>query len=242
MSYTIDDTELARRSVQGFGEMVAALGQGISAETVVRRANALGARIEAAAHNPWFDAAIIPVGATPPDDDPRLPHCLWTLVDAVPGRVELPEIATPCMGIRLDSTFKTGTGNNLIIESPSLTELGEINERAYGETGFTPLVSALSDARVHTHGFRENGTFVSVALTLSVGDDLSIHYVATEAGHRRRGLASQLVYGILTAAQEEGMLSATLQASADGLPVWQRLGFRRVAMLRGYLRPDATID
>ena len=49
----IDDAELARRSILGFGEMVAALGRwGVGAEAVVRRPNALGARIDAAGSEP----------------------------------------------------------------------------------------------------------------------------------------------------------------------------------------------
>jgi ribosomal protein S18 acetylase RimI-like enzyme len=80
---------------------------------------------------------------------------------------------------------------------------------------------------------------VCVALTLTVGDDLGIHYVATEASHRRRGLASRLLRALLAAAREKGLRTATLQASPDGLSVYERLGFRRVATLRGYRRPNA---
>jgi hypothetical protein len=41
-----------------------------------RRPDALGARIDAAASNPWFDAAVVLPGVTPPADDSRLPGCL----------------------------------------------------------------------------------------------------------------------------------------------------------------------
>jgi ribosomal protein S18 acetylase RimI-like enzyme len=74
-------------------------------------------------------------------------------------------------------------------------------------------------------------------LTLTVGDDLSIQYVATEASHRRQGLATRLLLAILASAKAEGLRSATLQASPDGLSVYERLGFRKVATLRGFLRP-----
>jgi len=48
----------------------------------------LGARIPTPVGSPWFDAAVVPLDATPPSDDPQLPLCLWTMADAVPGRVE----------------------------------------------------------------------------------------------------------------------------------------------------------
>ena len=102
---------------------------------------------------------------------------------------------------------------------------------------FGPLVGSLRDDRVRTHGLAEGGSFACVALTLEVGDDVSIQYVATEEAHRRRGLASRLLLAVLADARGRGILSATLQASPDGLSVYERLGFRRVATLRGYLRP-----
>jgi ribosomal protein S18 acetylase RimI-like enzyme len=236
----IDDTELARRSVLGFGEMLAALGRwGVGPQAEVRRPDALGARIDAAADNPWFDGAVVPPGAAPPADDLGLPHCLWAVADAAPGRVEEPGIATPCLGLVLDDPALRLDRPASDVAAASLAVLGDVNERAYGQFGvFGPLVRQLRDGRVRTHGLREGGGFVCVALTLALGDDLGIHYVATEASHRRRGLASRLLRALLAAAQGQGMRTATLQASPDGLSVYERLGFRRVATLRGYLRPN----
>ena len=174
---------------------IAALGRwGVGAEAEVRRPDALGARIDAAIDNPWFDAAVVPAGVGAAADDPRLPHCLWTVADSVPGRVEEPGIATPCLAVALDDPALVLEGGATHVEAPSLAVLGEINERAYGQSGvFGPFVQALRDDRIRTHGLREAGEFVCVALTLAVGDDLSIQYVATEASYRRRGLASQTV-------------------------------------------------
>jgi predicted GNAT family acetyltransferase len=116
--------------------------------------------------------------------------------------------------------------------------LGEINERAYGQSGtFVPLVRRIADARARFHGLRDGERFVCVALTMRVGDDLSIQYVATEESHRRRGLAAGLLITLLADAKAAGMRTATLQASAAGLAIYKRLGFRRVALLRGYVRP-----
>lgn len=234
----IDDAELARRSILGFGEMVAALGRwGVGPETELRRPDALGARIDAAAGVPWISAAVVPLGAVPPGDDPRLPHCVWTVADTVPGRVEDAEIATPCLGVLLDDPALELDGGAGDVAAPSLAVVGDINERAYGQTEvFGPLACALRDDRIRTHGLFHDGAFVCVAMTLTLGDDISIQYVATEQSHRRRGLASRLLIAVMAAARNQGMRSATLQASPDGLPVYKRLGFRQVATLCGYRR------
>lgn len=100
-------------------------------------------------------------------------------------------------------------------------------------------MTAVRDPHLRAHGLRDGEAFVCVALTLRVEDDLSIQYVATEATHRRRGLAGRLLLQVMAAARREGMRTATLRASPDGLPVYQRLGFRRVATLRAFLRPKA---
>jgi GNAT superfamily N-acetyltransferase len=235
----IDTPELARRSILGFGEVAIALGSG-GAGFAIRRMDAVGSRIDVAADNPWFSAVVVPLGMAPPADDPLLAHCLWTVSDqTVDGRVEDPDIATPCLGIDLSVRDLASRQRQLALEvgTPSPATLGELNERAYGDSGtFVPLIEAAIDNRIRTYGLVDQGRFVCVALTLDVDDDLGIHYVATDEAYRRRGLASGLVEMILSQARGRGLMSATLQASADGLPVWKQLGFQEVAMLRGFIR------
>ena len=100
-----------------------------------------------------------------------------------------------------------------------------------------PLIAAIVDPRVHTDGLRVDGEWACVALTLRLGDDVSVHYVATEAGYRRRGLAARVVGSALAQARANGMRAATLQASPDGHGVYERLGFRTVATLRASTTP-----
>ncbi|MFB9991624.1 hypothetical protein ACFFLM_06550 [Deinococcus oregonensis] len=178
----ISDSELARRSILRFGELVAALGRGALGENVVvRRPNALGAPLECVNHNPWFDAAVVPLGA-PPTDDPLLPGCLLTTEDAVPGRVEDPSIATPCLGVALDDLAFPSSVQAGELVTPSLEVLGNLNERAYGDAGtFSPLIRALNDERVSTYGWLEGDTFACVPLTLQVDDNLKY----SVRGHRR---------------------------------------------------------
>ena len=101
----VDDHELARRSLAGFAETLAALGRtGVRGATEVRVTGATGARVPWAAGNHWVDAAVVPPDGGPPPDTPDLPHCLWSTRPAAPSRTPLPEVAMPCMVLRLAGT------------------------------------------------------------------------------------------------------------------------------------------
>ena len=230
----MDDDELARRSIAGFGETIALLGGPARA---VRRADALGARIGDARKNHWIDAVVVPFGAVPPEDDPAaLPHALWTTADVAGGRAEEPSIAMPCLGLVLaGADLDDGERDD---QTPPMAVVGEVNDRAYGQfEALGPLLrAAAGDERLRAHGIRLDGAWACVALTLRVGDDVSVQYVATDAAFRRRGLASRLLKAALAGERAAGATTATLQASPDGLRVYERLGFRRVALLRAFLR------
>ena len=226
----MDDAELARRSILGFCETLAALG----GDAAVRRENAIGARV-ADSDNPWLDAAAVPHGFAPPQaDDAGLPHCLWAEADAIPGRDERGHIAMPCMGLALDGAgVRTRRAADLV--TPSLDEVGAINDRAYGQ------VDALGAARprapattaILTHGAARRGR---------------LRVRRADAAHRRRRLdpvrrdrarpprarasPPACMLDIMNNARATGATTATLQASPDGLPVYERLGFRTVATLR----------
>ncbi len=118
-------------------------------------------------------------------------------------------------------------------QTPPLDVVGAINDRAYGQhERLAPLIAALDDRRVTAYGVRRGGDWTCVLLTLRIDDDVSIQYVATEAAHRRQGLASALLRAALAQAHADGAATATLQASPDGLAVYERLGFAIVATLR----------
>jgi len=238
----VDDSELARRSAGNFGEMLATIGRhGVGPGAEVRRADAVGAAIGALGDNPWFNAVVVPAGATPPPDDPHLPFCVWTYADHAPGRVEDPDIATPCMGLVLADVAWPDDDGPLPVVRPPFDVVGAMNDRAYDSPpAFGPLAARLDDDRVRTYGLEVDGRLACVAMSLALDDDLGIHYVATEADHRRRGLATRLLTSVLSRAAADGFRSATLQASPDGLPVYQRMGFRQVGVMHGFVRSAAT--
>lgn len=205
----MDDAELAGRSIRGFAAMLALLeGRGTA--------------------NPWVDATV--------GESDASAHTVWSPEAEVPGRVEDPSIAMPVLGLELAGAALDGGERDA--ESPSLDVVGAINDVAYdqGEV-LRPLFVAIERAPgLATHGLKIDGTWACVLITLRVDDDVAIHYVATDSAFRRRGLASRLIRAALTDARADGAATATLQASPDGLSVYERLGFRRVGVLRAFQR------
>ncbi|MDA0165295.1 GNAT family N-acetyltransferase [Solirubrobacter ginsenosidimutans] len=218
--------ELARRSIDGFAETLACLGRtGVGGASEIRAPGLVGARVPWATDNHWIDAAVAAPGA----DLTGAPHCVWS-TEAAPAEAEM-----PCMGLVLDGWRAPRED---AVEAPPPAAVGELNDLAYGQADrLGPLVAAIGDPRVHTHGVRVDGEWACVALTLRLGDDVSVQYVATGAAYRRQGLAAWVVGAALAEASADGMRTATLQASPDGYGVYERLGFRTVTTLRASILP-----
>jgi GNAT superfamily N-acetyltransferase len=237
----MDADALVRRSIAGFAETLAALGAtGVGGAAPLRTPAAVGAIVPWAADNNWIDAAVVPPGAHATITAEGLPHCLWALPGAVSGGNEVPGLDMPCMALVLD---RPPDGERADADTPPLTVVGALNDRAYGQADrLAPLVAALDDDRLTAYGMRRDGAWACVLVTLRVGDDVSIQYVATEEAHRRQGLASALMRTALADAHATGATTATLQASPDGRPVYERLGFATVATLRATVASAAAPD
>jgi ribosomal protein S18 acetylase RimI-like enzyme len=218
-------TELAQRSIDGYAETLASLGRtGGGGASEVRRPGLVGARVPWATDNHWIDAAVAAPGA----DRTNAPHCVWSTEGSE-------EIEMPCMALELDGWRPPREGP---VEVPPLDVVGALNDRAYGQAGrLGPLIAAIDDPRVRTHGVQVDGAWACVALTLHLDDDVSVQYVATEPAFRRRGLAAWVVGAALADARADGARTATLQASPDGFGVYERLGFRTVTTLRASIAP-----
>jgi ribosomal protein S18 acetylase RimI-like enzyme len=67
---------------------------------------------------------------------------------------------------------------------------------------------------------------VTACMTITQGDTSVLEMVATLPKYRRRGFASALINKALLDLREKGIKTVSLRAEADGVSVYQRLGFR----------------
>jgi ribosomal protein S18 acetylase RimI-like enzyme len=113
---------------------------------------------------------------------------------------------------------------------PDLDTVGRINDLAYGytEPKLAPAIAALPPS-VLTYGDEH-----AVAVGYDVGDDTAVWFVATLPEAQRQGRAGKLVRRLMLDARDRGQLTASLQASPAGRPLYERLGFRTVGTLHLY--------
>ena len=109
-------------------------------------------------------------------------------------------------------------------------ELGRLNDLAYGydpESGMaSAIVAPPDDSAIRLYRARADGEVACVLGTIDEGDDSGIIFVATAPAMRGRGLASRLMTAALIEARDRGMRTTSLQASALGSPIYERLGYR----------------
>jgi ribosomal protein S18 acetylase RimI-like enzyme len=223
-----------RLSAAGFGEALAALGRHGPDAREVRRRDAVGARVEWAADHHWIDAAVVPAGTVPPADDPALPHCLWIESGRrAAGRSLLTGIEMPVMTLDLARLPEPDAD----AERVAIGEIGAVNDRAYGGNQLGRLIAALPPDFGRAFAVRApDGRPASVAAVIDVGADASVQWVATDPAHRRQGLGTRVMRALLADARRRGARTASLQASPDGFPLYERLGFATVGRLHAHVR------
>jgi ribosomal protein S18 acetylase RimI-like enzyme len=137
------------------------------------------------------------------------------------------EGAIPAMGLSLVDTA---------LEPPAIPldqlqgqeELVPLNAEAFGPGSSIELQTwhAQRFPHVHVRGLREDGALISGGLAHDVEDTAGIYLVATASTARSRGLATEVMRGLLLDARARGRSAAVLQATPLGYGVYRRLGFR----------------
>ncbi len=111
---------------------------------------------------------------------------------------------------------------------------GAINDRAYGlppGSLSTPL-AGLDPEVMEPLIARLDGEPVACASFHVAGGDCAVEFVATLPEARGRGIAGELMREGLRRASEAGATTTTLEGSALGEPVYERLGYRVLGRMR----------
>lgn len=242
------DAELERRVRAGLSAEIELFGSSSPSARVIRRGGVIASVSPATPERSLFNS----VYADDPDDLPALLDeleatyaeagvCAWTVwlpaghrvgsgplterghaLDGAPRSmgVALADFKPPMREIPAGIEFRPARG---------LAEIGAVNDGAYGLDGDwgTALIGEPS-VEVRWLVAADGDRAIACAGAIDTGDDACVSGVATLPERRGEGLASLLIAALLSAAAERGIGTATLQASAAGAPVYERLGFRDV--------------
>jgi N-acetylglutamate synthase-like GNAT family acetyltransferase len=120
----------------------------------------------------------------------------------------------------------------------ALTDVGAINDRAYGHGGdwFSRALTDLPRAAVNVYVARREGEAVGCCAIVDESTNTEVQMVAVVPEARGDGLAGKLIAHGLADAVERGARSATLVATKLGRPVYERLGFRTLGVLEMWER------
>ncbi len=114
-------------------------------------------------------------------------------------------------------------------------ELARTNELAYGFAD-----GEYRDVMAHTAPDEFNhlvvargpdGSVASCGFFLEDGDNVAIGWIATVPDAQRLGLATQVVHEGLRIAADNGSVTASLEATPDGAPVYEGVGFRSLGQI-----------
>jgi GNAT superfamily N-acetyltransferase len=106
------------------------------------------------------------------------------------------------------------------------------------EPGLAPYLPAsfADDAEVRVFSALVDGQPAGVSIAIRTGDVSGVYGVGTRPEFRRRGVGTAVSWAAVTAGREWGCDTVVLQASAAGLPVYERMGFRTVVRYLTFTR------
>lgn len=243
MGHGIDAQELRRRALAGVRDEVEAFGAAHPSSRLIRLdGGVLASVVPAAPQRSLFNSVFFGEPAAlashygllaeayeqagvrawtvwVPDDDRETARLLagrGHLMDAAPRAMAMEIAAAPAV-----TAAPEGVEPGPIDASVA----AELNDRAYGygEDGFRAGLAG--ETTIRWHGARVDGEPVCCVGTIAVGDDCCVTGVATLPDSRGRGIASWLLLRALAGARERGALTASLQATRAGAPIYERLGF-----------------
>jgi GNAT superfamily N-acetyltransferase len=242
MGQRFEEAELRRRAIAGVREEVGVFGSGAPQSRLIEREGLLASVAPASPQRSLFnsvyydDPAVLAkeVEALGEDYDSSGVHA-WTVW--VPDEDRETARLLAARGHKLDAAPRAMAMElaDLPPEPPAPAGVeprpggpataAELNDRAYGygDDGFR--AGLVGETAIRWHSACADEVPVCCVGTIAVGDDCCVTGVATPPEHRGRGIASWLMLRALATARKEGFLTASLQATKAGAPIYERLGF-----------------
>jgi GNAT superfamily N-acetyltransferase len=137
------------------------------------------------------------------------------------------------MAMELEGFERNVSPDVEIDQDPEPSEIGRLNDRAYGFDGdqFARAVTRRPPG-MHHYVARLDGVAASCVGAIDHGLDCGIYLVATAPEARGRGLATELMVQALLDAGVRGCLTTSLQATKMGHPIYERLGYQDLGQLQ----------
>jgi GNAT superfamily N-acetyltransferase len=237
-----DREELRRRAIGGIRDEVEAFGSGAPDSRLIRRDGLLASVTPSSPQRSLFNSVFYTDPEVLAEELDRLERTyegagvsawtVWVPDDdrETPGLLEprghLLDAAPRAMALVMDGPIAVPDPPPGVERGPvDALSAATLNDRAYGygPDGFRGAIG--DETTIRWHGAFEDGVAIGCVGTIAVEDDCLVTGVATPPKHRGRGIASWLMLSALESAREEGMRTASLQATKAGAPLYERMGF-----------------
>lgn len=253
MGQRIDEQELRRRAIEGVRDEVEAFGSGAPSSRLIKRQGLVAALTPASPRRSLFNSVFLDDPAVLAEEYGGLAQAYedagvaaWTVwvadedrasAELLADRGHVLDAAPRAMAMALDQPPEAPDPPEGIEPGPCDAQTAAaLNDHAYGydEDGFR---AALADeTSIRWQGAYADGEPVGCVGAIEIGDDCCITGVATPPEHRGRGIASWLLPRALAEARAGGAVTASLQATKAGAPIYERLGFRDLGFIEMWER------
>lgn len=243
MGQGLDEQELRRRAIDGVREEVEAFGSGAPGSRLIRRDGLVASLTPASPQRSLFNSVFIDDPAVLAGEYEGLAQLYedagveaWTVWVADEDRASAEfladhghglDAAPRAMAMELSRPPEVPGAPDGVEPGPcDAPTAAALNDRAYGydENGFRAALAG--ETSIRWLGAYVDGEPVSCVGAIEIGDDCCVTGVATPPEHRGRGIAGWLLLRALAEAHAGGALTASLQATRAGAPIYERLGFR----------------
>jgi GNAT superfamily N-acetyltransferase len=137
--------------------------------------------------------------------------------------------AQPAAMVRSLDHLPEADGAPLDLMDPDMVECARVNDASYGFDGdFEGAFRSVPPEPARLYLARADGQPAATLLTYEAGSECGVYLVATLPEARGRGLATALVSHALREARARGCETTSLQATARGRRVYERLGYRSI--------------